>query len=116
MDAVAGTASRGVIMTPRALARRATDFAMLALASDDRLLAETQQTLVALADIECRFEADRERLEPWAEASVETQDLWAECKRYYQREREPHIRRLEQLERQMKAHLMCEQHAERLRS
>jgi hypothetical protein len=116
MDAVAGTACRGVIMTPRALARRATDFAMLALAADDNLLAKTQQTVAALADIERRFEADRERLEPWAAVSVETQDLWAECKRYYQREREPHICRLEQLERQMKAHLMCEQHAERLRS
>lgn len=103
-------------MTPRALARRATNFAMLALTSDDNLLAKTQQTLAAWADIERRFEADRERLEPWAEASAETQDLWTECKRYYQREREPHIRRLEQLERQMKAHLMCEQHAERLKS
>jgi hypothetical protein len=117
MDALAGTARRGVIMAHRALARRATEFAMLALVSHDSLLTETQHTLAALADIERRFEADRERLEPWAAVSVETQDLWSECKRYYQREREPHIRKLEQLERQMKAHLMCEpQRAERLRS
>jgi hypothetical protein len=117
VDAIAGTTSRDVIMTPRALARRATEFAMLALALHDSLLTKTQQTLAALADIERRFEADRERLEPWAAAGVETQDLWSECKRYYQREREPHIRKLEQLERQMKARLMCDpQRAERLRS
>ena len=104
-------------MTPRALARRATEFAMLALATHDSLRTETQQTLAALADIERRFEADRERLRRWTEASVETQDLWAECERRYQREREPHIHKLQRLERRMKAHLMCDpQRAERLRS
>jgi hypothetical protein len=90
---------------------------MLALVSHESLLAEMQQTLAALADIERRFEADRERLRRWTEASIVTQDLWAERERNYQREREPHIRKLQRLEHRMKAHLICDpQRAERLRS
>lgn len=92
-------------MTPRAIARRATTFARLALASDESLLEEAQLTLAALADVECSFAADRQRVEQTPKQAAEKRRLYAECERRYQQKREPYIRKLEQLECQMKAQL-----------
>ena len=49
-------------MTPKFLARRIVSAATQAFWSPDDLLGEIQTTLAALADVEYRYERDRERL------------------------------------------------------
>jgi hypothetical protein len=71
--------------------------------SSDDLLGEIQDTLAALADLECRHQMDQERLKQGAKPASEEERLWAECESRHQQEREPYLHRLNELERRMRA-------------
>ena len=92
-------------MTPKLLARQIVSAATQVLWSPDNLLGEIQVTLAALADIEYRYERDRERLMQRLGPDAVFQPLWAERERRYEAEREPYRRRLEQLQRRMRRNL-----------
>jgi hypothetical protein len=66
--------------------------------STDDLRDETRATLAALADIECRYEAQCERLEMSPGAESLKHGLRAEWDARRKRERAPLERRLEELE------------------
>lgn len=85
-------------MLAQALVRQVTFFATRAFRSDDDVLLELKATLKTLADIACRHEGDRERMEHMFGALKPGDRLWVERERRYEKEREPHLRRLEQLE------------------
>jgi hypothetical protein len=61
------------------------------------LLAELQSTLATLADIEVRYEADRERLEAWAGPEAIKEKFAAQLEERHQRDREPYVQRLADL-------------------
>ncbi len=61
------------------------------------LLAELQSTLATLADIEVRYEADRERLEAWAGPEAIKEKFAAHLEERHQRDREPYVQRLADL-------------------
>ena len=92
-------------MTPKLLARQIVSAATQVLWSPDNLLGEIQVTLAALADIEYRYERDRERLMQRLGPDAVFQPLWAERERRYEAEREPYRRKLEQLRRRMRRNL-----------
>jgi hypothetical protein len=69
--------------------------------SDD-LLGEIQATLAALADLECSFEQDQERLRHGSTMDETGQHLQAEREKRHQREREPYVQHLSQLEQRMR--------------
>ena len=92
-------------MTPKLLARQIVSAATQALWSPDDLLGEIQATLAALADVEYRYERDRERLVQVLGPDAVLQPLWAERERRYEAEREPNRRRLERLQRWMRRNL-----------
>jgi len=92
-------------MTPKFLARRIVSAATQAFWSPDDLLGEIQTTLAALADVEYRYERDRERLVQRLSPDAVLQPLWAERGRRYEAEREPYQRRLERLQRRMRRNL-----------
>jgi hypothetical protein len=64
----------------------------------DDLLPQLQKTLGALADVELRYEAARERL--GHEAGRTSAEVELEAR--YRREREPYVQRLEQLQRRIR--------------
>jgi hypothetical protein len=68
----------------------------------DDLLPQIQHALAALADIEVRHELDREYLEAWAGPEAIKTRLTAQLESRFQREREPCVRRLEQLQQQIR--------------
>jgi hypothetical protein len=84
-------------MTPIFLARRIVSAATQAFWAQDDLLHELQTTLAALADVEYRYEQDRERLVQRFGPDAVKQHLWAEREKHHEAEREPYRRRLEQL-------------------
>ena len=92
-------------MPRNALARRVVAFAERVLASPDDLVHEIQVTLAALADIECSYEAARERLDQCDGSEDVQQRLSAELEERRRRECQPHLRRLDELEHRLKAHL-----------
>lgn len=70
--------------------------------SQDDLLYELQTTLAALADVEYRYERDRERLVQRFGPGAVKQPLWTERERRHEAEREPYHRKLEQLQRRIR--------------
>jgi hypothetical protein len=68
------------------------------------LLPELQRTLAALADVELRYEAARERLEQ-SSFGVRRVCL-SELNKHYQQECEPYTQRLEQLQQQIRVHIL----------
>ena len=89
-------------MTPTILARRIVSAATQAFWSQDDLLHELQITFAALADVEYRYERDRERLIQRFGPDAVSEPLWVERERRYEAEREPYRRRLEQLQQRMR--------------
>ncbi|MBQ0822858.1 hypothetical protein KBI52_21965 [Microvirga sp. HBU67558] len=64
----------------------------------DDLLPELQATLAALADVEVRYEGAREHLQAWEGPEAIRQHLLAQLEERHQREREPHVGRLADLQ------------------
>ncbi|MFD0465119.1 hypothetical protein ACFQY9_28015 [Microvirga aerilata] len=54
--------------------------------------------MAALADLEVRYQVDRERLEAWAGPEAIKQKFAAQLKESYQREREPYVQWLADLQ------------------
>jgi hypothetical protein len=75
--------------------------------SSDDLLGELQDTLAALADLECRHQIEQERLKQGLEPASEGERLCAERESRHQQEREPYLHRLNELERRMRALTSC---------
>jgi hypothetical protein len=68
--------------------------------SDD-LLSEIQATLAALADLECSYEIDQERLKQSSSTDAAWQHLRVERERRHRQEREPYVQRLNQFHHRM---------------
>ncbi|KLK92590.1 hypothetical protein AA309_12840 [Microvirga vignae] len=64
----------------------------------DDLLDELQGALAALADLEVQYETDRERLQAWAGPDAIKRKLAAQLEERHQREREPYVQRLADLQ------------------
>jgi hypothetical protein len=92
-------------MTPKFLARQIVSAATQEFWSPDDLLGEIQTTLAALADVEFRYERDRERLVQRLGPDAVLQPLWTERERRHEAEREPYRRKLEQLQQRMRRNL-----------
>jgi len=75
--------------------------------SSDDLLGEIQAALAALADLDCRFEIDREQLQLGLQSASAKERLCAERESRRRREREPYVHRLSELEERMGARLSC---------
>jgi hypothetical protein len=75
--------------------------------SSDDLLGELQDTLAALADLECRHQIEQERLRQGSEPASEGERLCAERESRHHQEREPYLHRLNELERRMRALTSC---------
>jgi hypothetical protein len=69
----------------------------------DDLLPALQSTLAALADVETRYEIARDGLEDWSGPDEVKQRLIAELEAGWQRERDPVVLRLAELQRHMRA-------------
>jgi hypothetical protein len=69
----------------------------------DELLPAMQSTLAALADLDLRFEIERAYLEEWSGPDEVKRRLVAEVEAGWQREREPVVLRLAQLQSHMGA-------------
>jgi hypothetical protein len=65
------------------------------------LLPQLQSTLAALADIELRYHSDQEQLQAWAGPEVIKARFAAQLEERYQRERNPYVQRLTELEHRM---------------
>jgi hypothetical protein len=70
------------------------------------LTPEMQSTLAALADVEARFEADRECLAGWMGPEAVRQKLTAHLEATHAREREPLVQRLAELHQRRMASIM----------
>jgi hypothetical protein len=75
--------------------------------SPDDLLGEIQDTLAALADLECRHQIEQERLKQGSEPASDGERLCAERESFHQEEREPYLHRLNELQRQLLALTSC---------
>ncbi len=62
------------------------------------LTSELQTTLAALADVEVRYEIDRERLEAWDGPDAIKQKFAAQLEQRRQQDREPYVQRLADLQ------------------
>jgi hypothetical protein len=74
--------------------------------SDD-LLGEIQTALAALADLECRYEMEREQLKLGSGSASARERLYAERESRHHRERQPYVHRLSELEGRMRARSPC---------
>jgi hypothetical protein len=92
-------------MRSHAFAHRLTAQVKETFGSQDDLLHELQITLAALADIECRYERDCERIAQWPNPEPERARLRIERESRHNRERAPYLRELERLEHRMRARL-----------
>jgi hypothetical protein len=92
-------------MRSHALTHRLTTQVQQVFRSPDDLLHELQITLAALADIECRYERDCERIAQWPNPEATRARLRAERESRRCREREPYIRKLDRLQQRMRARL-----------
>ena len=63
----------------------------------DNLLSELQITLAALADVEVRYEIDREQLEGWTGPEAIKKRFIAQLEERHQRHREPYVQQLANL-------------------
>jgi hypothetical protein len=82
-------------------ATRATGSSPVSIYPSD-LLPQLPKLPAALADIETRYEMERERLEQGSGTEDEKQRLRAELETVWQRDREPIARRLAQLQSPMR--------------
>lgn len=73
----------------------------------DTLLPQLQQALAALANVEIRYEADRESLQAWTGPEAIKDRLIAQLEERYRREREPYVARLEQLQREIRCLILA---------
>jgi hypothetical protein len=69
----------------------------------DDLLPALQSTLASLADLDIRHEIERDYLEEWSGPDEVKQRLMAALEARWQRDREPIVQRLTQLEEQIRA-------------
>jgi hypothetical protein len=65
------------------------------------LLPQLQSTLAALADIELRYHSDHEQLQAWAGPEAIKTRFAAQLEERYQRERNPYLQRLIELQHLM---------------
>jgi hypothetical protein len=92
-------------MRSHAFTQRLTAQVKETFGSSDDLLHELQITLAALADIECRYERDCERIAQWPNPEATRARLRSEREARRCREREPYLRKLEKMQRRMRARL-----------
>ena len=64
----------------------------------DNLLPELQTMLAALADLEVRYEKDREQLTAWEGPKAAKGRFVAQLEERHQRDREPYVQRLSDLQ------------------
>ena len=69
----------------------------------EELLPEMQAMLKALADVEVRYEQDRKRLRRSAEPKEAKERLARDLKERRRQEREPYLRRINELQQKMRA-------------
>jgi len=69
----------------------------------DHLLPALQSTLASLADVDVRYEIERDYLEGWPEPDEVKARLMAALEARWQRDREPIVQRLTRLEEQIGA-------------
>ncbi len=77
------------------------------LSSDD-LLGEIQATLSALADLECRYQIEKEQLKQRSEAASAMKHLCSERESRHRQERERYLHRLNELERCIQTLTSCD--------
>ncbi|QRM34302.1 hypothetical protein [Microvirga sp. VF16] len=92
-------------MMENVLTHRIIAAAAQAFWCQDDFLHEIQITLAALADVEYRREKDRERLKQRFGPDAVKHRLWVERESRYQADREPYLRKLEQLRRRIRSDL-----------
>jgi hypothetical protein len=71
------------------------------------LLPELQRVLAALADLDLRYEVERDHLEDWSGPEVVKQQLVAELEQSHTDEREPYAVRLAELKQQIVTRPLC---------
>lgn len=71
------------------------------------LLPELQRVLAALADLDARYETEREHLEEWSGPEEVKQRLLAELEQKHRATRGPYAMHVAELERQLAALLLC---------
>ena len=71
------------------------------------LLPELQRVLSALADLDLRYETERDHLEDWSGPKEVKQRLLAELEQKHRATREPYAMRVAELERQLAAVPLC---------
>lgn len=79
----------------------APDFVPLASPDRDRLLRGIQETLAALADIDCRYESDRARLQEWTGSERLRRAFLERLDEQHERDRRPYALRLADLHQRM---------------
>ena len=67
----------------------------------DTLMGQVQSTLATLADIETRFEVERERLETWDGPSAVKSRFAEQLEAQHRQERDRVVKRLEKLQRRI---------------
>jgi hypothetical protein len=92
-------------MRGNALARRTVIDASRSSCLPDDLLHELQVALASLADVEVSYEKDREWIEQWLGSEAAKARLHAERECRHDREREPYVRRIDNLQRRRRAQL-----------
>ena len=71
------------------------------------LLPELQRVLAALADLDARYETEREYLDEWSGPEQVRQRLLAELEQKHKATRQPYAMRVAELERQLAALPLC---------
>ena len=71
------------------------------------LLPELQRVLAALADLDVRYETERDHLEEWSGPEEVKQRLLADLEQKHRATREPYAMRVAELERQLAALPLC---------
>ena len=71
------------------------------------LLPELQRVLAALADLDVRYETERDHLESWSGPEEVKQRLLTELEQKHRAMREPYAMRVAELERQLAALPLC---------
>src|SRR5215212_2810820 len=71
------------------------------------LLPKLQRVLAALADLDLRYETERDHLEGWSGPEEAKQHLLAELEQTHRATREPYAMRVAELERQLAALPLC---------
>jgi hypothetical protein len=90
-------------MRPSIFSQHVASPTMSTFGYSDDLLGEIQTALAALADLECRYEIDREQIRLDLESPSTREHLCAERESRYRREREPYVHWLNELEHRIGA-------------